>query len=110
MKKSFSLSEIQKTGNLKADLIRRQFRLDQMAKVIKVKSVNPKLKQSEIAREFKTSSSTLQQYREDAFTLYNTKHSHNKTKVIQPWSQNDLKWPQKDLKELKMISNDLKKT
>ena len=63
MNNTFSLSEIQKTVNLKADLIMRQYKLDKMAKFMEVKSINPKLKQSEIATELKIPSSTLKRYK-----------------------------------------------
>ena len=62
---TFASSKIQKTGNLNADLLMRQNKLDKKAKFMEVKSINPKLKQSEIAREPKMSSSTLQRYRKE---------------------------------------------
>ena len=48
MNNAYSLDQIQKTGDLNAELIRRQKKLDNMAKFIESKSNNPKLKQSEI--------------------------------------------------------------
>ena len=65
MSYTFASSKIQKTGNLNADLLMRQNKLDKKAKFMEVKSINPKLKQSEIAREPKMSSSTLQRYRKE---------------------------------------------
>ena len=47
----------------------RQYKLDKMAKFMEIKSVNPKLKQSEIARELKISSSTLQRYRRNKYVF-----------------------------------------
>ena len=65
MNNSFSLSELQKTAHFNSNLIMRQYRLNEMAKFMEVKSINPKLKQSEIARELKMSSSTLQRCRKE---------------------------------------------
>ena len=50
MKNTFSLERIAKSGDLIADLIVRQNKLDEMAKFMEMKSVNPTLKQSEIAK------------------------------------------------------------
>ena len=44
MNNIFSLEQIAKTGDLNADLIMRQYKLDKMAKFMENKSVNPKLK------------------------------------------------------------------
>ena len=65
MKNTFSLSEKPKTGNLIAHLLMRQYKLDKMAKSMEIKSINPKSKLSEIARELKISSSTLQLCRQE---------------------------------------------
>ena len=45
-----TLDQIQKTGDLNADLIMRQDKLDKMAKFMEIKSNNPRLKQFEIAK------------------------------------------------------------
>ena len=63
MNKTFSLEQISKPGDLDADLIMRQNKTDEMAKYMELKSINLKLKQSEIARELKKSPFTLQRYR-----------------------------------------------
>ena len=60
MKETYSLDQMQKTGDLNADLIMRQYKLDKMAKFMEIKSNNPKLKQSEIAKLLEISSSTIQ--------------------------------------------------
>ena len=65
MNNNFSLEQIAKTGELKADLILRQYNLDKMAKFMEIKSINPRLKQSEMARELKISSSSIQRYRRE---------------------------------------------
>ena len=62
---SFSLHQIQKTSNLDANLISRQFKLNMMDDFMRVKYENPKMKQSEIANQLGLSSSTLQRYRND---------------------------------------------
>ena len=62
MKNTYSLDQIQKTGDLNADLIMRQNKLDKMAKFMEIKSNNPRLKQSEIAKLLELSSSTIQRY------------------------------------------------
>ena len=65
MSNSFSLQQIQKTSNLDANLISRQYKLNLMADFMKVKYENPRLKQSEIANQLGMSSSTVQRYRND---------------------------------------------
>ena len=59
MNNSFSLQQIQKTSNLDANLISRQYKLNLMADFMKVKYENPRMKQSEIAEQLGMSSSTL---------------------------------------------------
>ena len=63
MNNSFSLQQIQKTSNLDANLISRQFILYLMADFMGLKYENPKMKQSEIANQLSLSSSTIQGYR-----------------------------------------------
>ena len=65
MNNSFSLQQIQKTSNLDANLISRQYKLNLMADFMRVKYENPKMKQSQIANQLGLSSSTLQRYRND---------------------------------------------
>ena len=65
MNNSFSLQQIQRTSNLDANLISRQYKLNLMADFMKVKCENPRMKQSEIANQLGMSSSTLQRYRND---------------------------------------------
>ena len=48
MNKKFFLEQIAKTGDLNADLIMRQYKLDRKAKFMGIESINPKRKQSEI--------------------------------------------------------------
>ena len=65
MNNTFSLDQIAKTGDFNGDSIMRQYKLDKMAKFMEVKSINPKLKQSEIAQELRILSSTIQRYRRE---------------------------------------------
>ena len=65
MNNGFSLQQIQKTSNLDANLISRQYKLNLMADFMRVKYENPRLKQSEIANQLGMSSSTVQRYRND---------------------------------------------
>ena len=57
MNNNFSWEKVAKTGDLNADLIMRQYKLDKIAKFIEIKSINQKLKQSKIAKDFRISSS-----------------------------------------------------
>ena len=60
MNNSFSLQQIQKTSNLDANLISRQYKLILVADFMKVKYENSRMKQSEIANQIGLSTSTLQ--------------------------------------------------
>ena len=60
MNKNFSLQQIQKTSNLDANLISRQYKLNLMADFMRLKYENPRMKQSQIANEIRLSTSTLQ--------------------------------------------------
>ena len=107
MNNSFSLQQIQKTSNLDANLISRQYKLNLMADFMKVKYENPRMKQSEIAEQLGMSSSTLQRYRNDINLLSPYRISPNnvkkRTKKAKIDDIGDLKRPQ-------MTSNDLKTT
>ena len=63
MNNTFCLDQIRKTGDLNADLIMGLYKLDDMARFMEIKSNNPKLKRSEIAKLWELSSSTIQLYR-----------------------------------------------
>ena len=62
MNEIFSVDQIQNTGDLNADLVMRQYKLDKMAKFMEIKSNKPRLKQSEIAKLLELSSSTIHRY------------------------------------------------
>ena len=65
MNNSFSLQPIQKTSNLDANLISRQYKLNLMTDFMRLNYENPKLKQSQTANQLSLSSSTIQRYRND---------------------------------------------
>ena len=65
MNNIFSLEQVSKTNNLDANSKLQQDKLDSICRFEKLKSINPKLKQDQIAKELGYSSSTLQRYRHD---------------------------------------------
>ena len=62
MSNFLSLEQRAKTGDLNADFLMRQYKLDKIAKYLQLKSFNPKPKQSEIAKDLAISTSTSQTY------------------------------------------------
>ena len=80
MNNSFYLQQIQKTSNLDANLISRQYKLNLMADFMRVKHENPKMKQSEVANQLCISSSTIQRYRNDINMLSPNRINPNNTK------------------------------
>ena len=80
MNNSFSLQQIQKTSNVDANLISRQYKLNLMADFMRTKYENTKMKQSEIANQLGLSSSTLQRYRNEINMLSPYRISVNNTK------------------------------
>ena len=113
MNNSFSLQQIQKTSNLDANLISRQYKLNLMADFMKVKYENPKMKQSEIANQLGMSSSTLQRYRNDINMLSTYRISPNnvkkRTKKAKIDDIGDLKRPQLTSNDVKTTSNESNK-
>ena len=105
MNNTFSLQQIATTGDLNADLIMRQYKWNKMAKFMEIKSVNPKVKQSEIGKELKLSSSTLQRHRREInmllpYGIPRSSNSHTRKQKI----EHDLKVTSK---EIKLTSNDV---
>ena len=107
MNNSISLQQIQKTSNLDANLISRQYKLNLMADFMKVKYENPRMRQSEIANQLGMSSSTIQRYRNDINMLSPYRISPNNTKKRTKKAKID---DIGDLKRPQMTSNDLKTT
>ena len=107
MNNSFSLQQIQKTSNLDANLISRQYKLNLMADFMRVKYENPKMKQSEIANQLGMSSSTVQRYRNDINMLSPYQISPNNVKKRSKKAKID---DISDLKRPQMTSNDVKTT
>ena len=72
-----------------------------MARFMEIKSINPKLKQSEIAKELAVSRSTLQRYRQERnmFPPYRMPSTINRRKQKTSNREHELKKPQ-------MTSND----
>ena len=107
MNNNFSLQQIQKTSNLDAILISRQYKLNLMADFMKLKYENPRMRQSEIANQLGMSSSTLQRYRNDINMLSPYRISPNNTKKRPKKAKID---DISDLKKPQMTSNDVKTT
>ena len=114
---SFSPQQIQKTSNLDANLIFRQYKLILMADFMRVKYENLKMIQSEITNRLGMSTSTLQRYRNEISmtSLYRinpnntnkrTKKASNTTFNKNSHHETDAKRPQMTLNDLKMISNE----
>ena len=107
MNNSFSLQQIQKTSNLDANSISRQYKLNLMADFMRVKYENPKMKQSQIANQLGLSSNTLQRYRNDINMLSPYRINPNNVKKRTKKAKID---DFTDLKRLQMTSNVVKTT
>ena len=115
MNNSFSLQQIQKTGNLDANLLSRQYKLNLMADFLKVNYKNPKLKQSQIADQLGLSTSTLQRYRNGIYMLSpyrinpkNTIKEQKRLKILISTAIHATKLMLKDLKRPQKTSIDIK--
>ena len=95
---SFSLQQIQKTSNLDANLISRQYKLNLMADFIRVKYENPRMKQCEIANQLGMSPSTLQRYRNDINMLSPYRINPNNVKKLTKMLKSMMLLTSKDLK------------
>ena len=104
--KTFSLEQKSKTDYLDADLIIGQYKLYKIEKFMEIKSINPKLKQFELATELKIPSSTLQRYRREKNWLSPRKipPASNTTHTRKQKTSNT------KLNDVKTSSNDLKMT
>ena len=113
MNNSFSLQQIQKTSNLDANLISRQYKLTLMADFMRVKYENPKMKQSETANQLGMSSPTLQRYRNDINTLppyrINPHNTNKRSKKVKNPNFDEDSNHETDVKRPQMTSKDLKR-
>ena len=114
MNNSFSLKQIQKTSNLEANLISRQYKLNLMADFLRTKYENPKLKQYQIANQIGLSTSTLQRNRNDINMLspyrINPNNTNKRTKKTSNNSFDNNSHHEPDVKRTQKVSNDLKMT
>ena len=112
MNNSFSLQQIQKTSNLNAYLLSRQYKLNLMADFMRTKYENPKMKQSELANQLGKSSSTLQRYRNDINMLSpyrnNPNNTNKRTKKTSKINFDNNSHPDSDAKRPRLTSNDFK--
>ena len=114
MNNSSSSQQIQKTNNVDANLISRQYKLNLMADFMQMKTENPELKQSQIANHISYSISTLQRYRNviNMLSAYRI-NQNNINKRIKRASNTNFEnnsHPTPDVKSPQMTSNDLKPT
>ena len=79
-----------------------------MAEFREIKSINLKLKQSEVARELEISSSTLQRYRREInmFSPYTIPTTHIRKQKISNHTEHDLKRTSNDRKNTSKNGND----
>ena len=114
MNTSFSLQQIQKTSNLDANLISRQYKLNLMADFMRLKYETPRMKQSEVASQIGLSTSTLQRYKNDINMLSpyrtNPNNTNKRTKNASNGNFDNNSHHNPDLKRPEMTSNDLKKS
>ena len=112
MNNSFSLQQIQKTSNLDANLISRQYKLNLMADFMRLKYENRRMKQSQIANEIGLSTSTLQRYRNDINMLspyrINTNNTKKRSKMAKITVSDNNPHHKTNVKRPQMTSTDLK--
>ena len=106
MNVTYSLYQIQKAGDLNADLIMRKYKIDKMAKFMEIKSNNPNLKQSEIANFLEVLSFTIQRYRRGINML----SPHRLPPPSKTNHTRKQKTPNTNIDDIKVNSNDLKTT
>ena len=112
MNNTFSLQQIQKTSNLDANLISKQYKLNLMADFMRVKYEKPKYQQSEIANQLGLSSSTVQRYRNDSNMLspyrINPNNTNKRPKKVKNTYFDNNSHDDSNVKRPQMTSNDLK--
>ena len=114
MNNSFSLQQIQKTSNLDANLISRQYKLNLMADFMRLKYENPRMKQSQIANEIGLSTSTLQRYRNDINMLSpyrtNPNNTNKRSEKVKNTNFDENLHHEAEVKRPRRTSNNLKTT
>ena len=115
MNNSFSLQQIQKTSNLDANLISRQYKINLMAEFMRLKYENLKMKQSEIANQLSLSSSTIQRYGNDinmhsSYRIQPNNINNKRIKKAKNTISDNNSQPNHDDKRPQTTSNDLKTT
>ena len=91
MNHTLSLEQINRTGNLDANLLLHEDKLPLRARFMEIKTINPKMKQKELAKELGFSSSTLQRWRYHIIIQRPYKSNNPKTTATM---LNSLKRPQ----------------
>ena len=112
MNNTFFLQQIQKTSNLGANLISRQYTLNLMADFMRMKYENPKLKQSQKTNKLSYSTSIFQRYKNDINVLspyrINPNNTNKRTKKTSNTSFDNDSHHNSDVKRPRLTSNDLK--
>ena len=114
MNNTSSLQQISRTSNLDVNLLSRQYKLNLMVDIMRMKCENPKLKQSEIANQLAYSSSSLQRYRNDKnmlspYRIQSTNSNKKRTEKASKTNFNNDSHRETDVKRPQMTSNDLAK-
>ena len=112
MNNTFSLQEKGRTGNLDANSISKQNKLNLIADIMRVTYENPKVRQSELANRLGFSSSTLQRYRNDINMVspyrINPNNTNKRVKNASNTKFNNDSHHGSDVKRPQMTSNDFK--
>ena len=110
MNNDFFLQQISRTGSFDGNLISRQYKLNLMAALMRIKYENLKFKQSYIANQI-SYSCTLQRYRNDINMLSPYRIQSNKrTKKASNTKFNNNSHSEPDVERPQITSNDLNRT
>ena len=112
MKNIFSFEKKSKICNLDSNLIIRLCKLDFTAKCMVIKSLNPKIGQNKIAKDFSSSTSTLQRYRHyinilSPYRIPST--SHKRRQKVSNTNLDTDSHREPDVRRLQMTAKDLKR-
>ena len=108
MNNTFSSEQIAKIGVLNADWIIRQYKLDKKANFLEIKTINPKLKQSEIAEELAISTSNFKKYRREINMHSPCRFLITSNSMFSQCSTRKQKTSNHTEHDLKLTSNELK--